>query len=348
MKNNVNSLAIGMFVLGAALLSVATIITFGAAKFFDDSQTFASRFTETVNGLDVGAPVKFKGVKIGKVERIVIGSPIKNEHLKKSKLTTNEDVVVVIYSIDMNLLKRRMLEEDGQSDIDWIKNQIKEGMRAKLNYQSIVTGMLYVELDYFASPDKNIEIYQTPKFIGIPSESSGLAELVKAMQDSIASISKINFKEWFDNTNTLVVNINSKILELDTKGMSDGAKNVIAKTDELVFNLNHQISNPDGKVYQLMSKMDTTVESADVFFKNTGKNISILSNDVSKTLEGINKVVANLDSMTSSSSPLRFELATLVRSLNASMNSISNLTEYLQRNPNALLTGKSQLKSKEK
>ena len=97
-----------------------------------------------------------------------------------------------------------------------------------------------------------------------------------------------------------------------------------------------------------MSKMDTTVESADVFLKNTDKNISILSNDLSKTLEGINKVVANLDSMTSSSSPLRFELATLVRSLNASMNSISNLTEYLQRNPNALLTGKSQLKSKEK
>ena len=97
-----------------------------------------------------------------------------------------------------------------------------------------------------------------------------------------------------------------------------------------------------------MSKMNTTVESADVFLKNTDKNMCMLSNDISKTLDGINKVTANLDSMTSSSSPLRFELATLVRSLNASMNSISNLTEYLQRNPNALLTGKSQLKSKEK
>ena len=75
MKNNANSLAIGMFVLGAALIAVAGVIIFGAAKFFEDDKLFASRFSETVNGLDVGAPVKFRGVKIGKVERIAITSP---------------------------------------------------------------------------------------------------------------------------------------------------------------------------------------------------------------------------------------------------------------------------------
>ncbi len=346
MKNNVNSLAIGMFILGAALLAVATIIVFGAAKFFDDNYIFASRFTETVNGLDVGAPVKFKGVKIGKVERIVIGSPRTNEHLKKSKSSDNEDVVVVIYSIDMNLLKRRMLENDGESDIEWIKNQIKEGMRAKLNYQSIVTGMLYVELDYFANPDKNMEIYQTPKFIGIPSESSGLTELMKAMQDSIASISKINFKELFDNTNTLVININNKISELDAKGLSDGAKGVLVKSDMLIDNVNSLLDTHSPN--NIVADVQNTIRTANKFLENSDKNLAQVSADISKTLDNINKITANLDSMTSSSSPLRFELATLVRSLNASMNSISNFTEYLQRNPNALLTGKSQLKSQEK
>ncbi|MBE6414220.1 MAG: MCE family protein [Verrucomicrobiaceae bacterium] len=343
MKNSVNSLAIGMFVLGAALLTVAAVIIFGAAKFFEDDQYFASRFTETVNGLDVGAPVKFKGVKIGKVERISIGSPSKNKILQVQD-RKDEDVVVVFYSIDLNLLKRRMRETGSESGLDWIKEQIKGGLRAKLNYQSIVTGMLYLELDYFAEANKELVIYETTRFIGIPSESSGLSELMKSMQDSIAKISTINFKEICENANKLIVNLNQKITDIDTKSLSDGAKGVMAKTDVLLDNTNNTIVK--GGV--LLDNANNTVASADVFIKNTDKNLTQLSNDIRKTLDGIDKLTNNLDSMTSSTSPLRFELATLLRSLNASMNSISNLTEYLQRNPNSLLTGKSQLKSKEK
>ncbi len=344
MKNKLNSLAIGIFVLSASLLGVAAIVIFGASKFFEDDRYFASRFTETVNGLDVGAPVKFKGVKIGKVERIAIGSPLDSEKPKGDNKDRDEDVVIVHYSIDLNLLKRRMRETQGESGVNWIKNQIRGGLRAKLNYQSIVTGMLYVELDYFAQPDNNLHIHENPRFIGIPSESSGLSELMKSMQDSIASISQINFKELFDNTNTLIVNLNKKVDAIDTKGISDNAKISLAKIDVLLDNINKVAVNANGMV----DNVDKTVITADVFMKNSDKNLTALTNDIHKTLSEIDKLVSGINSITEPTSPLRFELATLIRSLNNSMNSISNLTDYLQRNPNALLTGKSQLNSKEK
>ena len=327
MKNSVNSLAIGMFVLGAALLTVAAVIIFGAAKFFEDDQYFASRFTETVNGLDVGAPVKFKGVKIGKVERISIGSPSKNKILQVQD-SKDEDVVVVFYSIDLNLLKRRMRETGSESGLDWIKEQIKGGLRAKLNYQSIVTGMLYLELDYFAEANKELVIYETTRFIGIPSESSGLSELMKSMQDSIAKISTINFKEICENANKLIVNLNQKISEIDTKQLNASAINTMAKTDKLLVSAN-EVAN-----------------TTNTFLKNTDANITSLSKDLKQSLENLDKVVADVRTITSPNSNLRYELATVLRSLNATMTSISNLTEYLQRNPNAILTGKSHFKLK--
>ncbi len=318
MKNNVNSLAIGMFVLGAALISVITVVVFGASKFFEDDQIFASRFAETVNGLDVGAPVKFKGVKIGKVERIAIASG----KISEKDESAGEDLVSVIYSIDLNLLKRRMRDAKGESGVDWVKEQIRAGLRAKLMYQSIVTGMLYIELDYLDKPDKDIAIFETPRFIGIPSVSSGLSELVKSVQDSIASIASIDFKELFANANTLLVNLNSKVEAIDAEKLNDATLKMIADADALMLNAN------------------TLVGGAGDFVKNSDKNLAELSSDLRKTLSNVDKLAANVNALVEPNSKLYFELATLIRSLNNSANSFSNLADYIQRNPNSLLTGK--------
>ena len=330
MKNGVNSLAIGMFVLGAALLAVVSVIVFGASTFFQDEEMFASKFAETVNGLDVGAPVKFKGVKIGKVERIAIASPRKSEHGGK-----DEDMVAVHYSIDMNLLKRRMRGSGAESSLAWIKTQIKDGLRARLMYQSVVTGMLYVELDYFAPADAQMKIMERGNFIDIPSESSNLSETVKAMQSAISEVAQIDFKSLFANastllanTNTLIVNLNQKISEIDTKQLNASAINTMAKTDKLLASAN-EVAN-----------------TTNTFLKNTDANITSLSKDLKQSLENLDKVVADVRTITSPNSNLRYELATVLRSLNATMTSISNLTEYLQRNPNAILTGKSHFKLK--
>ena len=79
MKNKISPAAIGMFVIAASIIAVAAVMVFGAAKFFARTQTFISFFSETVNGLDVGAPLKYKGVKIGKVEgRILKKAPFRS------------------------------------------------------------------------------------------------------------------------------------------------------------------------------------------------------------------------------------------------------------------------------
>ena len=184
MKNKLNPVAIGMFVLAAVTISVVAIMVFGASKFFADTEKYVSFFTESVNGLDVGAHVKYKGVVIGKVEEITI----------RPSADLNETTVAIFYSIDLGLVRRKILDTDVDIFDEWLEKQIADGLRAKLNYQSIVTGMLYIELDYLAEKgEKYHTIYAGTSLTEIPSAKSGLSEMGKAVEKTIAGISEINF-----------------------------------------------------------------------------------------------------------------------------------------------------------
>jgi len=326
MKNKVNPVAIGMFVLGASVLAVAAVMIFGAAKFFANTELCISHFSESVNGLDVGAPLKFKGVKIGKVEHIRIGS--KSEDMKDS-------TVVVIYSIDIDMLKRKIGDNNLRYD-EWLRKQIAEGMRAKLNYQSIVTGMLYIEFDYLAKPgDPYKQMYGGTKFMEVPSEKTGLAEIAKALQKTIEDVSKIDFQGLGNNANTLLTKMNSKLDDLDVKTLNSSAVATLNGINELVR---------DPTLKNALTNFDALILESTSFLRQTQGQIQDVSSSAKKTLSNLDSVLKNVDSIVMPQSPLRFELAMLLRSMNHSMSSISNLTEYLQRNPSSIITGKAKNK----
>jgi paraquat-inducible protein B len=217
MKNKISPAAIGMFVIAASIIAVAAIMIFGAAKFFAKTETFISFFSESVNGLDVGAPLKYKGVKIGKVEGIFISS---SKNIKESSVS-------VVYSIDIDQLRRKTGTTVKNYD-DWIDEQIAEGLRAKLNYQSIVTGMLYIELDFIAEKGDKFELkYGGTRFKEIPAAKTGLSELAKGLEKTMTDIAKIDFTAIGNNLNSALVKVGEKLDTLDTKAISDNklAKN---------------------------------------------------------------------------------------------------------------------------
>ena len=321
MKNNLNPVAIGMFVLGAAIIAVVTVMIFGAAKFFARTEKFVSYFSESVNGLDVGAPLKYKGVQIGKVEAIRI---ISDKNIKESS-------VAVIYSIDIDMLKRKA--GDIFEDYDkWIDAQIADGMRAKLNYQSIVTGMLYVELDFFAEKGDSFQLrYGGIRFKEIPSAKSGLAELAKSLERTIEDMSKIKFSEIGENTNRALISINKKLDALDMKALNDSSLKTLADIDNLVT---------DPKLRNAVANLDALLAESRVVLADLKTDFHALGESAKVTFSNFDSVLKNVDTMVAPQSPLRFELAILLRSLNESVNSLSNFTDYLQRNPSSLLTGK--------
>ena len=316
-----------MFVMAASIIAVAAVMVFGAAKFFSRTENFISFFSESVNGLDVGAPLKYKGVKIGKVEGIFISS---SKNIKESSVS-------VVYSIDIDQLRRKT-GTDFKDYSDWMDEQIAEGLRAKLNYQSIVTGMLYIELDFIADKGEKYDLkYGGTRFKEIPAAKSGLSELAKGFEKTMADVAKIDFAAIGQNVHSAIVKVNEKLDGIDAKAISDSAVSALKGVDELARNKD---------VAESIKKLDALLSDSDALVNDARAELKKFSASGTSIMARLDEVLRNVNSVVAPQSPLRYQIAVLLKTMNESMSYISNFTDYLQRNPNSLLRGKDNSKRK--
>lgn len=316
-----------MFVMAASIIAVAAVMVFGAAKFFSRTENFISFFSESVNGLDVGAPLKYKGVKIGKVEGIFISS---SKNIKESSVS-------VVYSIDIDQLRRKT-GTDFKDYSDWMDEQIAEGLRAKLNYQSIVTGMLYIELDFIADKGEKYDLkYGGTRFKEIPTAKSGLSELAKGFEKTMADVAKIDFAAIGQNVHSAIVKVNEKLDGIDAKAISDSAVSALKGVDELARNKD---------VAESIKKLDALLSDSNALVNDARAELKKFSASGTSIMARLDEVLRNVNSVVAPQSPFRYQIAVLLKTMNESMSYISNFTDYLQRNPNSLLRGKDNSKRK--
>ena len=140
MNKKISPTLIGAFVVGAVALLVIAVIAFGSGRLFRETKEFVLYFDGTVNGLHVGAPVKFKGVEIGSVKDILLQLDGDSEVNK----------IPVIIEIDLKKLTARgasgVLVEKQEA---FQKAIVEQSLRAQLQTESMVTGVLYVGFDFF-------------------------------------------------------------------------------------------------------------------------------------------------------------------------------------------------------
>ncbi|MBW2011757.1 MAG: MCE family protein [Deltaproteobacteria bacterium] len=144
MSTQANKKAIGLFVIAALALVVGIIVIFGSGKFFKARNKFVAYFEGSVKGLRVGAPVVFRGVEIGEVTRINI-------------YVIHEDqsfLIPVIFEINSD--RFHAIGPDIKHREKYLANLIEKGLRAQLQMQSLVTGQLMINIDFY--PDKPLSL----------------------------------------------------------------------------------------------------------------------------------------------------------------------------------------------
>ena len=302
MSKQANPTLIGAFVLGAIALGVIGILFFGSTHLFVDEEEFVIFFDETVNGLDVGAPVKFKGVPVGQVTAIYI------------RLDDRKDIasIPVIISISKKTLGSELVG-DGKHLIGGAlyESSIKKGLRAKLEYQSFVTGMLFIELNYY--PDESVPHLRPNSFNlkEIPAVSSGLNELWKKASEAIMDISSIDFKSMGNRLNDILVKVDKGVSEINFEDIN-GAFAEIQKVGA-------QISH---KVDPLSESLTETLYSAQSAF------------------DRIQHSFDNVDNMLSPDSTFRYEVENAFQEFAEASQAVRELADYLERNPSSIITGK--------
>jgi paraquat-inducible protein B len=188
MSKPANKRLIGVFVLGAIALLVIAVVVLGSGKFFRKIYVAVCYFEGSVGGLNIGAPVVFRGVKVGSVKDVILRYDPQN-------LTIQIPVYIELDPSKSEIIgpRPKEFEEDLRSMID-------RGLRAQLEMQSIVTGQMYVGLDFH--PEK------PAKLVGADAKYPEIPTIPTPLQEIAKKIEQLPLDEIIKNITTAVEGIN--------------------------------------------------------------------------------------------------------------------------------------------
>ena len=329
MNKKISPAMIGAFVLGAIALIVIAILVFGSGRLFRQTREFVLYFDNSVNGLRVGAPVKFKGVEIGSVKDIRL-------QLEKG---AEVNKIPVIIEIDLKKLTSRGATTAPAVDREAFNEFIVDyGLRGQLEMESLVTGLLFVALDFF--PDTPINLVQQAngdyEYPEIPTLPTTLEQARGAVARIINKLEEIDFKELGANLQATLKGVNRTVNSPEVESVLRSLARVMPKVDQAVVNIRNLAGTMDDKVKILADDLQHTSADARLALKQAGDALK----QTQETMKRAEAAVANIETLSDLDSPVNYELVKGLRDVSAAARSLRSLTDYLERNPRAPIFGK--------
>lgn len=326
MSKEANVKQIGIFVVGALVIFTVAVVVMMSGKFFKQKLDYALYFEEPLDGLTNGSPVTFKGVQIGEVTDI----SIYYNHADKSLQSA------VIIEIDPERIKRLDNGRKLIADPAQITPYIKEGLKAKLKLESLITGQFSVMLDFF--PDEPAIMHSYLKqYQEIPTTETQMAEvrdilqhlpLKEITQKFLKTVSRI--EKFMDAPET-----QENIKALVDTGKS--AHDLITKMD----------SNLDPMLKDIRATTAATRSLLDQAQKTLALNEGVpgqLAAKIQTTLDKVDKNLDNLDNLAKDNKDITYQLQDTINEFNKVAKSARELTDYLEQHPEALIRGKKEPK----
>lgn len=202
---------LGLFVLMGLLLLLTLAVTLGANDLYRRKVIMETYLNESVQGLDIGSKVRYRGVLVGEVSRITFTSA-KYELDRPANLRRN--YVLVEAALYPELLGGLKAQTEN------IEQEVQRGLRVRLSSQG-VTGLSYLEVDYVdgrANPP--VDIDWVPEHIYVPSTRSTVSRIVANAEDFLNKLNRLELPQLIQNLNTLSNTANRRLEELPMAQLS--------------------------------------------------------------------------------------------------------------------------------
>ncbi len=350
MSKSPNKTMIGLFVMGAVALMVVAIAVLGSGRFFQERFTYVLVFEGTVSGLNVGAPVNFRGVRVAEVSHIQIHFDIEAQNMN----------VLVYAQFIKGTLGRNLYDdliERGASHAEVMNGLVEQGLRARLEMQSLVTGQLGIELDFF--PDRpavytNIDP-EMPEIPTIPTTLQALAqtlqeiplhEIVGNINRSLESIAAVvqapEFSQAIVNINGAVQDAQHLIRNVDAQvqPLSTELTATLRDSRTLIGHANEQIVTLGTNLNQAVGDGRSLIHQAGVNIDDLSREFQEAMAPVSGAIETVESLVAELRVSARADSALMFQVRETFREIEKMAMTLRNLADQLDRHPESLLRGK--------
>ncbi len=294
---------IGIFVLGAIGLALAGVIIFGSGKFFEKRARIIMYFEGSVNGLSVGAPLKFKGVPIGEVAEI--------------RLMVDQEENIVAIPVVAEIDEGKVATDLGTTldlDDENVAELVQAGLRATLESQSLVTGLLFVGLDIVPDSGATSLPIQS-RYPQIPTLPSTFEQFSATLTEVLKQVRQVNFKKLGDGITQTVDGLN-KIVN------SPEIADTIEELDKTLVAMRQAMEEINGAV----GPVATNVEDA--------------TKEATKVLQSLRDAVETAQALIAPGAPLAYQMEQTIKDVGDAARALKQLAELVDEQPTVLLYGK--------
>jgi paraquat-inducible protein B len=328
-KTKVSPAIVGAFVLGAFALGIIALLAFGGVSFFSKPQRFVVYFDESIHGLDLGSPVKLRGVRVGRVVDLNIHYDAK----------TNRSVVAVVCEFSKNMLTDTQGAVINVADRDELQKLIDRGLRAQLGVLGLATGLLFVELD-FLDPHEYPPDPRTAgaKFVVMPAVPSAISAFQTNLTEILNNVKKIDFAGLSTELKGLLVDTRKQLDGLQLKGLVAQWQKTGAQVETLAASpeIRQTLTNLNAAVTDLR----TVLAKIDVQVGPVGRELADTLSQAHKTLESFNTTAEAARRFIATQGNLGSDVNRTLTQLGEAADAVQRLADFLERNPQALLSGK--------
>jgi phospholipid/cholesterol/gamma-HCH transport system substrate-binding protein len=333
---------IGVFIIIGTIIGVIGVVALGVGTIFQKKVLVETYIDESVQGLDVGSSVKFRGVPVGKVETISLTS---------AEYPTKRRYVLVRIGLTTTIFQAPLSDAGSPS----FTTEIEKGLRVRLASQGL-TGAAYIEADY-QDPARNppLEIDWHPRYPYVPSTLSRIAQLseslekilrsaedidvgrlVAGLEKSLLTITKVaegaNFDKLGGQANAFLTEVRDTNRQLKELIGSNEVKSALKDSAAAASGARQIIERAQGPVNQMLTDLPRAAES----LERMVKRLDLVSADLPDTSAQLRQTVQRLNRLIATQQQ---GIAATVENLQAISNDMKELTESSRKYPSQVLFG---------
>jgi paraquat-inducible protein B len=251
----------------------------------------------------------------------------------------NRSVVAVVCEFGKDVISDERGQPIDISNRAELEGLVKRGLRARLEVQALATGMLFVGLDFRDPKENPID----PKvidsrYVVIPYVSSAIEEFQSSVTEILSNLKKIDFGGISRGLTTLLTDVRKQLDGVDIRGVAEQWKKTGQQIESIASGpeMKQTFENLNGAVGDLrrtIAKLEGQIEP-------TSKDLAATLAEARKTVQTFTETAVAAKTFISTQSGLGEELIVTLGHLNDAADSVRRLADFLERNPNALITGR--------
>ncbi len=312
---------VGAFVLGAILLVLGAVVVLSTGAWLEKKSHFAVFFPGSVKGLDKGAPVTFRGVKIGEVKDVTA-------FLTGKEPPIQIEVVLEVRGGVVQVPEGVPPLYAGGTDQEFARELIKRGIRARMLSASLLTGQRYIDFDFL--PEEPARVAGISRhYPELPTTPTAMEKLSDQASKFVEKLSELPLDQMLDDVRKAIHSLRELLESSDVKSTLQKARRSMEALEPALVEARSALKDVDSLARQL----DSQVQS-------TGPEFRTTVTEARETLQRAQQAMERLQKTLQGTEQTQVEATQMLAQLAQTLSVMRNLAEYIQTHPEAIVIGK--------